>query len=218
MERNKRRFKRTIKHETFKEELKRQMNINNFKRKKYIPFEKELKIEVYRRCDLAKTIRGLPKEIQKKIYIETMRNYWKYTAMNTIYKPMYYDYLSYMEKEKAKVYYDNIHFLHLPFNTLPENKKWIMGCQCDFCINDNNIDPILKHMHYLTQYRNNNYFTEVFMPSENSSKWNEYLYPINDNDDTQYMKIFDPLCGSYKENKFTKRLREGYQFEFSYPI
>ena len=46
-------------------------------------------------------------------------------------------------------------------------------------------------MHYLTQYRNNNYFTEVFMPSENSSKWNEYLYPINNNDDTQYMKIFD---------------------------
>ena len=28
---------------------------------------------------------------------------------------------------------DNVHFMHLEFNTLPEYKKWIPGCQCDYC-------------------------------------------------------------------------------------
>ena len=27
----------------------------------------------------------------------------------------------------------NIHAMHLPFNTLPQNKKWIPGCQCETC-------------------------------------------------------------------------------------
>ena len=94
-----------------------------------------------------------------------------------------------------------------------------MGCQCDFCKENKEIDPIEKHMHYLIQYRNNNYFSEIFMEGQKArdSNWNEYIVPIDDNNN-HYMKIFDPLCGSYKENKFTKNLREGYKFEFSYPI
>ena len=28
---------------------------------------------------------------------------------------------------------DNVHFMHLDFNTLPSYKKWIPGCQCNFC-------------------------------------------------------------------------------------
>ena len=36
---------------------------------------------------------------------------------------------------KRDMVINNIHFLHLDFNTLPENKKYILGCQCKYCIN-----------------------------------------------------------------------------------
>jgi len=105
----------------------------------------------------------------------------------------------------------NIHFLHLPFNTLPENKKWIMGCRCNFCINDTEVDIIEKHCHSLVQYRNSSYFPDQFMPYETVGNWNERIILSGET----FVKVFDPLCGSYKENKFTKKLREGYKFEFS---
>ena len=96
-----------------------------------------------------------------------------------------------------------------------------MGCQCDFCINDNKVCVIEKHTHYLIQSKNSYYFPENFMPRETTSDWNEYLVPIGDNynsDTLEFNKIFDPLCGSYKENYTSRRLREGGSFEFSYPI
>ena len=60
------------------------------------------------------------------------------------------------------------------------------------------------------------------MPNESISSWNEYLVPVYRNpfidDNTILKKVFDPLCGSYKENYTSKRLREGGGFEFSYPF
>ena len=41
-----------------------------------------------------------------------------------------------------------------------------MGCQCDFCINDNKVCVIEKHMHYLIQSKNSYYFPENFMPRQ----------------------------------------------------
>jgi hypothetical protein len=164
-------------------------------------------------------ISSLPIDIQKKIYIYAWKKFWKNYVPITARPPTWLSYHNLVKNKLWEAKQKNIHFLHLPFNTLPENKKWIMGCQCDFCKENKEIDPIEKHMHYLIQYRNNNYFSEIFMEGQktSTSNWNEYLVPIDDNNN-QYMKIFDPLCGSYKENKFTKNLREGYKFEFSYPI
>ena len=95
-----------------------------------------------------------------------------------------------------------------------------MGCQCDFCLNDQEICAVEKHIHYLIQYRNSYYFSEKFMPNS-FTVWNEYLAPIGNNynsDIFEFNKVFDPLCGSYKENYTSKRLREGGKFEFSYPL
>ena len=144
-----RKFKRTIKNkEKYDVKFKKQMDINNFKEKDYIldDIANDLELMNIEESELKKQIIILPKEIQKKLYILAMRNYWKYTAMNTIYKPMYYDYYSYIEKEKGKVYYDNIHFMHLEFNTLESTKEWIPGCQCEFCLNDN-------HPKYTKEYK-----------------------------------------------------------------
>ena len=170
--------------------------------------------------DIKYMIQCLPKEIQKKLYIITWRNFWRDYVPKTAKPPSWLNHMNYVKKSLWEAKQKNIHFLHLPFNTLPENKKWIMGCQCDFCMNDTELCAIEKHIYYLIQYRNPYYFPDKLMPSGPSSDWNEYLVPIgNDNSEIyQFMKVFDPLCGSYKENYTSKRLREGGKFEFSYPI
>ena len=163
-------------------------------------------------------INYLPRDIQKLIYIFYWKLYWRNYIPLTAKIPSWYKYKNYIDKTLWEARQKNIHFLHLPFNTLSENKKWIMGCQCDFCINDQEICHVEKHMHYLIQSRNSYYFSENFINESFSSDWNEYLVPASihpENDD--FIKIFDPLCGSYKENYTSKRIREGGKFEFSYP-
>ena len=97
-----------------------------------------------------------------------------------------------------------------------------MGCQCDFCLQDSEIDPIEKHCHSLIQYRNSAYFTDKVMPYETIGHWNEkYIlcgnFELDDlTSSGSLIKVYDPLCGSYKENKTTKRLREGYPIKFNH--
>lgn len=164
-------------------------------------------------------INYLPRDLQKRIYIFYWKLFWRNYIPLTAKIPSWHKRKNYIDKTLWEARLKNIHFLHLPFNTLPENKKWIMGCQCDFCINDQKICVVEKHMHYLIQSRNSYYFSENFMPKETVSDWNEYLVPLyNHHEILEFMKIFDPLCGSYKENFTSKRLREGGKFEFSYPL
>lgn len=182
---------------------------------------KELNINDFNNLSTLECINYLPRDLQKRIYIFYWKNLWRNYTPLTAQIPSWHKYKNIVEKTLWEAREKNIHFLHLPFNTLPENKKWIMGCQCDFCINDQEICIVEKHMHYLIQSRNSYYFSEYFINKSYSSNWNEYLVEIGDNNDEdtlQLIKIFDPLCGSYKENYTSKRLREGGTFEFDYPI
>ena len=164
----------------------------------------------------------LPKEIQTKLCIITWRSFWRSYVPLTAKPPSWLKHHNYIQKTLWEARQKNIHFLHLPFNTLPENKKWIMGCQCDHCQKDVKVDVMEKHINYLIQYRNPSYFVDQLMPRESHSCWNEYLVPLVDQDhlnqDIKNIKVFDPLCGSYKDNKITKRLRDGDKIEFSYPL
>ncbi len=169
--------------------------------------------------DLKTNILLLPKEIQKKIYIYTWKIFWRNYVPLTAKIPSWNKRYNYVQKTLWEARLKNIHFLHLPFNTLPENKKWIMGCQCDFCINDKDVDIIEKHMHYLVQHRNIHYFPDFVAPESYSSNWNETnIYKINNFNEPiiSLGKVFDPLCGSYKENKITKSLREKKPIQFTY--
>jgi hypothetical protein len=167
--------------------------------------------------DLKFNISLLPNEIQKKIYIYTWKFFWRSYIPLTAKIPSWQTNSNIMQKMLWEARLKNIHFLHLPCNTLPENKKWIMGCQCNFCINDTEVDIIEKHCHSLIQYRDSSYFPDKLMPYGGSGNWNEYIvYSTKSNtENISMMKIFDPLCGSYKENNFSKKLREGYPFKFS---
>ena len=141
---------------------------------------------------LTKNIEKLGDSIQTKIYFRTMRNYWKKTSLETIYRPFWYSYKENLDKEFGKVYFENIHFLHLEFNTLPENKKWIMGCQCSFCKGyvKNNDLPL-----YITEKE---FITENLMLREYHSLeinyWNKHT--IN------YFKIYDHLYGLFDDEGY----------------
>jgi len=173
----------------------------------------------FKKGNLKMKLSLLPNDIQKKIYIYSFKSFWRNYVPLTAKIPSWMGSKNYVKNTLWEAKLNNIHFLHLPFNTLPENKEWIMGCQCEFCINDNNISEMEKYCHYLVQYRDSHYFVEKFMEknSTTSSNWNEYLYPISISSDgsIELEKIFDPLCGSYKENSFTKKLRNNIPFAFS---
>ena len=180
--------------------------------------QKTNNIQIMNNLTFIECISILPKDIQKRIYIITWKKFWREYVPLIAKPPSWLPYHNYVQNTLWEAKQKNIHFLHLPFNTLPENKKWIMGCQCDFCLNDQEICAVEKHIHYLIQYRNSYYFSENFMP-KSFTEWNEYFFPISfKNDTSEFNKVFDPLCGSYKENYTSKRLREGGKFEFSYPL
>jgi len=156
---------------------------------------------------------SLPKEIQRKIYIKTWRLYWRHYIPKTAQIPSWTKRANWVQKQLWEARQKNIHFLHLPFNTLPQNKQWILGCQCDFCLNESNVEPIEKHMHALMQYRNSSYFSDKMMPCETVSWWNEKYVLSGISESTMapspgyLIKIYDPLCGTYKESGITKKLK-----------
>ena len=134
MERKIRKFKRTYHKEVYGDKFRNEMGIRNFRNKNYNPLETEIRCEIVKRDPFTKKIKELPKDIQHRIYIFAMRNYWKYMMEKKPLKPMWCDYKKYVDNEIKKSIIDNVHFMHLEFNTLPEYKKWIPGCQCDYCI------------------------------------------------------------------------------------
>ena len=82
MEREYRKFKRTIRPDNYGNDFKKQMDIRMFNNKRYVPLELELKCEIARRSALSKTIRNtLPKDVQYKGYTFEMNNYNLYLLM-----------------------------------------------------------------------------------------------------------------------------------------
>jgi hypothetical protein len=152
-------------------------------------------------------ISNLPQVLQMKIYIYSWKQFWKEYIPITSKIPTWMNHYLYIQRSLWKSRCENIHFLHLSFNILPENKKWIMGCQCETCINDTSISLIEKQCHSLIQYRNSAYFSDNLMPEETTGWWNYNITPYG-------VKVFDPLHGSYKENNIKRKLREKIPIQF----
>lgn len=135
-------------------------------------------------------INQLPTKLQYKIFIFSMKEFWKQYVPLTAKIPSWYYHSMLIKQELLYARIHNIHFMHLPFNTLPENKQWISGCQCDFCLSDTSISDttklMIKEKILLTILTNERYLVNV--PFTNSI-WNDYLYPIGDT----FIKVFDPL-------------------------
>ena len=92
---------------------------------------KKITIEDIREREITKKIKNLPKEIQKR-YIYALK-FFVVKTLRTNHYIVYNRYVGVINEMKKQVLVDNVHFLHLDCNTLPENKKYILGCQCDYC-------------------------------------------------------------------------------------
>ncbi len=108
----------------FKKILERQIKNDKKKREN---------LRIIKRKGLTKRIKILPKELQKKIFVFSMKSFYKRYLLNNATFTFHNAYVRHINKMKRKVIIDNVHILHLDCNTLPENKKYIMGCQCDYC-------------------------------------------------------------------------------------
>uniref|UniRef100_A0A6C0L3F4 Uncharacterized protein n=1 Tax=viral metagenome TaxID=1070528 RepID=A0A6C0L3F4_9ZZZZ len=102
-------------------------------RKEKERIENEIRIRQVKYKDLTLEIHKLPKDIQVKMYVYAIKKFRRDRILDTPLVPSWVEYKRYIDLEMKKAILDNVHFLHLEFNTLPENKEWIPGCQCDFC-------------------------------------------------------------------------------------
>ena len=154
-------------------------------------FLKEKDKEKIQNLEIYKKITELTPDIQKKIYIFAMKKYWKKNFLETNLYPFWMDYQFYLNNQYKKVFFENVHFMHLEFNTLPENKEYIMGCQCDFCKeyfmkNHKKIKYFLTEEEFikdnlkLSEYYdfNMNYWNRFIV---NGFKVYDHLYELTDN-------------------------------------
>ena len=119
----------------------------------------------------------LPQHLQRYLYIWCMKLFWRYYIPLTAKIPTWYD--SHIQQQtlllNARLH--NIHFLHLPCNTLEENKKYIIGCQCSYCKGNNHLIKTNNFIRYIDIYFNSHIpYTE--------SHWNnlyEYIKYIKYN-------------------------------------
>ena len=133
-------------------------------------------------------IQVLPKDIQKKICILCIKEFWKNYIPLTQKVPSWIHHSNQVKRElfEARIY--NIHFSHLSFNTLPENKKWILGCQCNFC-STTKITSSEFNSQVRLELENPGDYVLQKLPRTWCSTWNSLYYYIGDT----CIKVFDPL-------------------------
>ena len=155
-----------------------------------------ISIDNINKLPLLECILELPENIRIKIGTVCIKRFWKEYIPITNKVPSWYSYKNYVERELFKSTYENIHFMHLEFNTLPQNKKYILGCQCNFCINykKNNelvVEPMVyKQLNDIDYFKNNMSFT--------NTKWNDHIHVyITSNGHVNYQYIFNPLFKFY---------------------
>ena len=147
-------------------------------------------------------IKQLPPNLRNYLYIWCIKLFWRRYVPLTAKIPSWYSSYVKQQNDLLQARLQNIHFLHLPCNTLEENKKYIIGCQCSYC-KDCGIDIIL-------QYKEENFSSIldffhkcVYYTDSSWNNFNEYIhYNIDNLDDPddlydEYfykkgMKIFDP--------------------------
>lgn len=208
--RNKNKFPKKINQRKYGERFKNQFKKNTIFYGKYYPFIDELKLKIIKRTELSKNIIMLPEELQKRLYIICMREYWKHQTLTRSLKPMWWDYKSHMDKEIGKCYFKNIHFLHLECNTLPEMKEWIPGCQCNFCQNDKKEkeeDKILTYRRIYEDFDINQFNKRIHCYEIIPNYWNIHLdYWMTHEDFNENkmwsIRVFDPLYNFLSNNSY----------------
>ena len=115
-------------------------------------------------------INKLPPQLRNYLYIWCMKLFWRQYIPVTAKIPMWNDYANYQRNLLFQARQHNIHFLHLPCNTLPENKRYIIGCQCFFC--KHVVDESYKKHELCQNLIDYTYFKDTMPNTE--THWNNF--------------------------------------------
>jgi len=108
---------------------------NNCISKKYVVIQLLSQKKILIDKELYENIQDLPTVLKHRLYIRTMREYWKDQGISIVSRvPSWYYRSVEIDKMLFEARNKNIHFMHLPCNTLPQYKSYIVGCQCDYCL------------------------------------------------------------------------------------
>lgn len=159
-----------------------------------------MKIEFFMN-DIKYNISLLSRDLQKRIYIFCWKKFWRNYVPLTAKVPSWYERKIFIDKILFESKLKNIHFLHLPFNIIPENMEWIMGCQCDYC---SNIKYKYKRKKYIKLANDIDFFYSNM--------------PDYDPACIKYLEDYDPFCGSAYEDQDKYELRTNSKTKFDNAI
>lgn len=195
----------------FKKILQRQIK-NDKKKREHL--------RIIKRKGLTKRIKNIPKELQKKIFIFSMKSFYKRYLLNKPNFTFHNAYVQHINEMKKKVIIDNVHILHLDCNTLPENKEYIMGCQCEYCkgcpreLKDEMYNDVRGKVHRFIKSINcidiDCFCNGIMSPSDfYDYEYNTYFVGYNFKKDS----YFSPLKEDPKENPiyFSSEIEEMYK-------
>ncbi len=195
------------------------MDIENFRDKRLYrsPVHDHLIFDLIKNKRITKRIIEIPQEIQRIIYILVIKKYWKDITIYRPIRPIWADYIKYLDNQLKLSVIDNLHFMHLDFNTLPENKKWIPGCSCEFCQDYRKTHPTKVNVTLNKILEDEFYFPQILgcydiLPN----KWNQYESFYGGPDNLTKTIIFDPLKDQF-ENKVSTSPHES-PIYFSYEL
>ena len=106
-------------------------------------------------------LKQLPVQLRNKLFILCMRNFWRTYIPLTSRPPSWYASAVKQEQLLFNAKLDNIHFMHLPCNTLEGNKTYILGCQCSYCIKGKQHIGFKYMCENIKQYYDENYYYET---------------------------------------------------------
>lgn len=159
--------------------------------------------------DFKRNVDMLPLDLKKKLYIMCIRVFWRnYVPLNAKV-PSWYETKIKVDRELYDAREKNIHFMHLGFNTLPENKRWIMGCQCEYCVGYGKKGRLGKKyvdVEYRKLLLDPLYFHKN-MPLSPSSDWN---YLVSD----MGVKYFNPFFDTKYEDIIIQAVRKNQSIYF----
>jgi len=160
---------------------------HQLKLKRKFQKHQQLKKYTFRPDNIKYNISQLPKDLQGKLYIYCFRRFWRSYFPVTSQIPSWYKQSLQVKQELYEASVNNIHFMHLDMNTLPENKQWILGCQCSFCLNDRKTPKKIKKRDLRRQRKFSNYVKKKLPDTD--SHWNDRYYYIG----STKVKVFDPI-------------------------
>jgi len=148
-------------------------------------------------------IQDLPTVLRHKLYIYCMRQFWKDDLARSLQVPVWIPRSVQQQQLLFEARHKNIHFLHLPCNTRPEYKKYIIGCQCEYC--KYCAHPIDKQRELRKNSESFLYFYKTVPTTD--SLWNDRMEIIRYDEDGDHMYGLPVFNSFFEDYSLSKKLQ-----------